>query len=600
MTVMAKTPGPAYICAQCTRAQLLLSRRQLRSSPVTLPRRWQATRAPGLDSTTTDRPETAASNKTSENDSSDKPKNADHDPTAKATTTSPPPREPGAMSQRLLEATEEALMTGGRAGRKAVEEAGFSEELKERLFARVQDAKFRAENAAAFAEAEMPAHASGDRNTFASAAGDAAWTGTEATEDAVRRMLNDAHKPLVQRGSGGKPRYPDLQPVELRIRPGSQMSAAQKAANARERASVYTGLGIKDKKDNALTDEERAARTAEFRERFKPAGRTMPATLTGLASLANERIEDAIARGQFKNIPRGPGIERDRRADNPFIDTTEYIMNKMIKQQNIAPPWIEKQQELSKAVHVFRTRMRNDWRRHAARSIASRGGSLEEQMRIARRYALAEEIHNPAAIKKSSLDEETTAAPADEIAKTPTMAKVHQQLSNEMAEEIGSTLDPTSQSTNDTATANSATPKVPPPEEGEGEEEDIMPLSAPFRDPAWLSLEKSYMELSIANINGLTRAYNLMAPELAKKPYHSLERELNQCYAEVAPDLADMIRERATRPPKKADVAAAPRAPGILDRFGTPTSSRVYDSKEPNYGFKEMWRDLFKGGEATK
>ncbi|KAH7040568.1 uncharacterized protein B0I36DRAFT_371166 [Microdochium trichocladiopsis] len=507
----------------------------------------------------------------------------------------PEPREPGAMSQRLQEATEEALLTGGRAGRQAVEDAGFSEELKERLFARVQDAKFRAENASAFAEAGLPGHA--DRRTYADATS-TVWTGTESTEDAVMRMLNDAHKPLPRglRG-GGKPTFPDLKPVDLRIRPEPQPSAGQRLANARERAAVYTGLGIKDKKENDLTDDEREARRAEFRERFKPAARTMPATLTGLASLANERIEDAIARGQFKNIPRGPGIERDTRADNPFIDTTEYIMNKMIKQQNIVPPWIDKQQELIKAVHVFRSRMRNDWKRHAARSIASRGGSLEEQVRTARRYALAEEIHNPAAIKKVNTEHSADAERVTESTSTASMANMQRQLSSELSEEMGSSTNTTVSHAEPDVIEASAVQNI---QEPPVEEEDIMPLATPFRDPAWLALEKSYMELSIANINGITRAYNLMAPELAKKPYYSLERELNKCYAEVAPQLAETIRERAARPARKPDGDALVKTAGILDRFGTPTSSRVYDSKAPHYGFKEMWRDLFKGREATK
>jgi len=578
---MAKTRSSASFCAQCTRAQL----RPAAQARIT-PRRWQTTKSAG--------PSAAATTKRDDDEHHSIASDAAARIAAldlssgtvdsRTTSSSSPPREPGAMSQRLQEATEEALLTGGRAGRKAIEDAGFSNELKERLFARVQDAKFRAENAGAFAEAGMPGSA--DRRTYADSTS-SIWTGTETTEGAVLRMLNDAHKPL--RGAGGKPRFPDLKPVDLRIRAVPQPSAGQRLANARERASVYTDLGMKDKKDKNLTDDEREARRAEFRERFKPAGRTMPATLTGLAHLANERIEDAIARGQFKNIPRGPGIERDTRADNPFIDTTEYIMNKMIKQQNIVPPWIDKQQELIKAVHVFRSRMRNDWRRHAARSIASRGGSLEEQVRTARRYALAEEIHNPVAIKKVKFDEGADSAPTVDIVTPLTMLNVQQQLSTELSEETSSPNEAAKTSADQAA-------KSAPLED----EEEIMPLSAPFRDPAWLALEKTYMELSIANINSIARAYNLMAPELAKKPYYSLERELNRCYAEIAPQLAETILERASRPAKKAAAKGTAKPPGILDRFGTPTTSRVYDSKEPHYGFKEMWRDLFKGGEATK
>ena len=97
------------------------------------------------------------------------------------------------MSRRLAEATEDSILEGGRAGRRAVEEAGFSEELKERLLEKVKAHKFRSENAASFADAGMTSNVGRGSREIATAQ---AWTGTEATEDAVLRMLDDARKPL--------------------------------------------------------------------------------------------------------------------------------------------------------------------------------------------------------------------------------------------------------------------------------------------------------------------------------------------------------------------------------------------------------------------
>ncbi|OTA99241.1 hypothetical protein M426DRAFT_47296, partial [Hypoxylon sp. CI-4A] len=466
--------------------------------------------------------------------------------------------EPGPMARRLEEATEEALFTGGRAGRRAVEEAGFSDELKERLFAKVKDAQFRSEHAAAFAEAGMPSAAGvGTRLTATSQP----WTGTESTEDSVLRMLNDAHKPL-NRELRGKPRMPDLKPVDMRFNQEPKMNPGRRAANARDKASIYSGMGIKES-ESGLSEKEREELREQLRDRFRPAARALPNTLTGLASLANERIEDAIARGQFKNIPRGKGIERDTRSDNPFIDTTEYIMNKMIKRQEIVPPWIEKQQELVKAAHVFRTRLRNDWKRHAARMISSKGGSLEDQMNRARRYAKAEEVHNP---RKRNVDQ--IAVPTNST-DDPVMVKMRQQTP----------LEENPESAPDTGDGGATSQGIP--------------LPPPFRDPDWLATEKTYMDLSISNLNTLTRSYNLMAPELAKKPYFSLERELNNCYADVAPQLADIIKDRASRPSKPLN-AMGQTSNTILDRFGAGGhTAKVYDSKAPHYGFKEMWRDLW-------
>jgi len=61
-----------------------------------------------------------------------------------------------AMSRRLADMTDETLESGGRTARKAVDEAGFSEELKKRLEARIQDSTFRSENLVAFAQVNMP------------------------------------------------------------------------------------------------------------------------------------------------------------------------------------------------------------------------------------------------------------------------------------------------------------------------------------------------------------------------------------------------------------------------------------------------------------
>ena len=327
------------------------------------------------------------------------------------------------MTRRLEEATEAALAT--RSGRRAVAEAGFSEELKERLYSKIADSQFREEHGAAITAAGLDPRNMGSipgaagEGTRAVATG-APWTGEEAQADAVLRMLNDARKPLPPE-LRGKPKIPSPIPIDTRLRRDPIVSPGRRAANARERASAYTGLGLRAADTHGLSDEEKEAMKREFKDRFAPAARSMPATVAGLAELANKRIEDAIARGQFKNIPRGKGVERDARADNPFVDTTEYIMNKMIKRQDIVPPWIEKQQELVKAARTFRSRLRNDWKRHAARTIASRGGPLQEQMGRAAEYARAEEVHNP---RRRNADESSIPGSATDH---PVMAKIREQ-----------------------------------------------------------------------------------------------------------------------------------------------------------------------------
>ena len=60
------------------------------------------------------------------------------------------------MSRRLAQMTDESIEQGGRSAKKAIEEGGFSEELKHRLEARIQESSFKNENPAAFAQVNMP------------------------------------------------------------------------------------------------------------------------------------------------------------------------------------------------------------------------------------------------------------------------------------------------------------------------------------------------------------------------------------------------------------------------------------------------------------
>ncbi|RHZ64864.1 hypothetical protein CDV55_103819 [Aspergillus turcosus] len=444
------------------------------------------------------------------------------------------------MQRRLSEMTEQAMLEGGRSARKNIEQAGFSEDLKKRLQERIAATAFKNEHPAAHSIVNMPESAGqGTRDI----AGAAPWTGTESLHDATLRMLDSSKKPMRV-----PYKIPQPAPVDMRISPKPPKSPGLRIAGAKERTATYTLS-----QSPGISEDEREAIRREMSERFTPGARPMPMTLQGLASLANERIEDAIARGQFNNIKRGKGVnvQSDHNANSAFIDTTEYFMNKIIQKQEIVPPWIEKQQELAREVDRFRQRLRVEWRRHAARLIASEGGSLEAQMRRAQAYAAAEaRLAERAKIEQAFRDTEGTASstPADETTRTET-------------------------------TSDS--------------DENQLPHVSPLRDPQYLSTERSYHELQIKHLNSLTRSYNLQAPPVAQKPYLNLERELNNCYADVAPSLADEIKRRATE-------RASPRVPTgsgtnkVLSTFSTAQTSRVYDEDaSKGYGFKDLWRDLF-------
>lgn len=408
-------------------------------------------------------------------------------------------------------------------------------------------------------------------------------------------MLNDAHKPL--RGTGPPkiptPRGPPTS-VDMRMKKAVQKSHGERLANARDRTSAYALS-----QDPSLSEKEREKMRKILKERFTAGARPMPGSVQGLAALANERIEDAIARGQFKNIARGKGlnVERDHNANSPFLDTTEYFMNKIIQKQEIVPPWIEKQQELIKSANVLRARLRADWKRHAARTIASKGGSLEAQVRRAEAYAMAEAANNPKATKIESMTEIDQEGRLSQLTVTETSTPLNETADSKIivSEDIA-TKSPNSQTILEA-------PEVPAPISPSSSETNPstappLPRLAPFRDQAWETLERAYHTLAITEINNITRSYNLQAPDLAKKPYFSLDRELRSCFADVAPQLPDEIRARARRPEKIKVEIVGHRPGGVLERFSS-EKVRVYDSRKPNYGFKQFWKDLW-GGDGVK
>ncbi|KIW96326.1 uncharacterized protein Z519_03395 [Cladophialophora bantiana CBS 173.52] len=600
---MSSSGSHLWTCARCLRAQTPRGP-SLEYSASSIPRR----RRSHPFSTAATRPDGAPADRKSESSHATKGA-ADQDAE----------QHQGAMTRRLAEMAEETIDTGSKSDRKLMQDAGFSEELKQQLEERIAQTSFAAQNQRAASQVNMPnAAGKGTRDI----AGAEPWRGTEALEDSVLRMLDDSHRKLRSPS-----RAPSIPPkVNLRPAPKKNISAADRLASARDKTSIYA---ISQQSD--MTEQEREKWRKELKDRFSPGARPMPTSITGLTSLANERIEDAIARGQFKNISRGKGInvERDYNANSPFLDTTEYFMNKIIQKQEIVPPWIEKQQELVKAVATFRSRLRNDWRRHAARMISSRGGTVDDQVRRAKGYALAEERVNPRPagrvenlssiasdgnLMTVSVEERIAAGVAAEPAEPthPQEEEVEIKVTEQPAEDAPVSGSSTTDAPPSALTSTNATSSTPPSSfaSSSSSTSPVLPMPHPFRDEAWEKAELAYHTLAIANLNALTRSYNLMAPKIAQKPYYTLERELRRCFADVAPQLADEIHERSTRPVKIHVEISRPRnkdgsGGSVLERFGadewTGHEGTIRDeSGEKSYGFKQFWRDLFGGGGGPK
>jgi hypothetical protein len=494
---------------------------------VALPRRFRGCR---YSTSTSDKPPRIpeAASSTQQTPSTQQNRAAPQEPSKKEEKE----EKDSALSRRFSALAEDAVLSSPRkAGELASSSAtssAISEELKTALAQRLAAADFASEHAQALSISNLPSSASKHTRDLAASR---PWDGTEAQSDAVLRMLTDVHKPLKRKAA---PQTVDLRPPStLRRKP----DRATRVAGARDASLEYTVA-----KDASLSQDEREQMRQMLRERFQGVGGRPVgvASVSALMSLADQRIEDARARGQFDNIPRGKPRVEDHNASSPFLDTTEYFLNKMIRKQEILPPWVEKQQELTRAVEEFRKRLRTEWRRFVALSIAAKGGSLEEQCRRAEELAAGEarKFRLKKLEKMMSLGEEVS---VEELAKA-----------------------------------------------GEGPKEV-------FRDPDWEKKELKFNTLAIENLNQLCRSYNMMAPEVARKPILTLERELDRCFAEVAPLVAQEIRDRARSPQNNLTITEKGGSGSLGEKLGIVPEhhAKIHDSEKPNYGFKDFWRDLF-------
>ncbi|EPS41936.1 hypothetical protein H072_4078 [Dactylellina haptotyla CBS 200.50] len=491
--------------------------------------------------------------------------------------------EDGAMRRRLEDLQEESKLAEPRRYIKAIHaqesgdlptrpskhETNTLDALKERLSQKIQSTEFKYENARAVAYSQLSDAADKETRDTAMAR---PWTGTESLENGVLRSLHES-KPRLKASPSSLSRRTSL-PIHLA--PIRRLSKNERLGSARDRAGSYPLL---KKAESELNDEEREARSRMFRERFEPAARAMPNTIQGLTALANEKIEEAISKGMFKNLPKGP-LERDHHAESPFIDTTEYLLNRMIQRQEIVPPWIEKQQELQREIKAFRSSMRVDWKRHVVRTIASWGGGPDIWISRAEEYARAEKIVNPdpaAAYNESIGPKLKKTTPSIDGTGTGT----GESIVNKGAESGGVSQSDSQESAVPAPKAN--TPAVP------------------FRDSNWEKTELSYHEVSIKNLNAMTRSYNLQAPQIAQRPFLTLRREILSCYRDVMPLIPAEMMERAKNPDYGksklklgGDLDINSPDGSLLSLLSTAEKGKVYDESETKvYGLKQFWKDLF-------
>ncbi|KAG9030775.1 hypothetical protein FRB95_003534 [Tulasnella sp. JGI-2019a] len=267
------------------------------------------------------------------------------------------------------------------------------------------------------------------------------WDGDERMEDAVLRMLVDKYKPLrtgVIRSADEKLKAESLLPGEAKsaINRGISLDELPPLqvprtldSGRRVLARSSESMGPDDSKARAESRrarklEEGPRRLGSAKERSldyrfeKILGdsttnnertassmpddvaddavtvsvrRPNPLSVKGWTQLAEERIEKARAAGAFNKIEgRGKPFRIEAEGTNPFIAREERLMNRIIKRQGAAPPWVEIHGELERHIRVFRNVLSSSWIKRATREIllslpsSSRTRTLPEHITVER------------------------------------------------------------------------------------------------------------------------------------------------------------------------------------------------------------------------
>ncbi|GBB92154.1 hypothetical protein RclHR1_19710003 [Rhizophagus clarus] len=94
--------------------------------------------------------------------------------------------------------------------------------------------------------------------------------------------------------------------------------------------------------------------------------KVVPNSITGWNNLVENRIQEAMTAGEFKNLSyHGKPLPEDPNDRNPYLDRTEFLLNRIVQRQGSAPAWIEYKKDVDSEIYLFRQRIRESWLRYA-------------------------------------------------------------------------------------------------------------------------------------------------------------------------------------------------------------------------------------------
>ncbi|KAJ3342742.1 hypothetical protein HDU93_001314 [Gonapodya sp. JEL0774] len=170
------------------------------------------------------------------------------------------------------------------------------------------------------------------------------------TEGQLRSFLFREHQQTRPDGKRN-PAMTTSVPVVARARLSDNLGWVPGGRNARDKE------GIKVRLAHAKEDAEAYRQPTE--QLWQEYWTVRPSSATGWQGIVEERIEQAKRAGLFDDIKgRGRPIQESSDSNNPFLDRTEYFLNKAIKSQGNRPYFIEMSKDIDEEIRLFRKEMR--------------------------------------------------------------------------------------------------------------------------------------------------------------------------------------------------------------------------------------------------
>lgn len=423
------------------------------------------------------------------------------------------------------------------------------------------------------------------------------WRGSESDVNLTHRMLQDTYKPL-KTSQGSKPklgvtgiggniplpkmtndkfgRAPSRKDISARLSLAREKSLDYEIHHKRTLDKSKSQSPVHSTKKESSFDKEDGSSDdgPSFRELYRDrflGPSTFAANLSAINSLASQRIEDAMARGEFDGIKRGVNaptslestvavgnsdktkIVKDHNVSSPYIDTTEYFLNKIIKQQGAAPIWIDKQGSLKSQIEKFRNELATSWVTHTVHLIDTKFGGSDKNHTTG-----AYDSNNSSSSKKAQ----------EKI-------KYAQKISSEISQKVQYDLAVhNSTSSSDLLQIQKSSDANKPLH--------TIPISQRFIDKPFESKQETYLTAALSSLNGSIRSYNLQAPGVARWQYLQLPTEYQRAYRHGCLLLVDAMK-RFVGEKTQEDVARAQeltkRINSSLDGFKLPDSKNLNGSK---------------------